>query len=221
MRRIATMVVFLAMGVCSIPVGATERFEHTRVVLERNVTDNDTEIVFKATTPEDGLTSLKVTAPDGRVVVDFKAPTSKLGIRQLTFESPEPRKAGAVQADFPAGVYTFSGRTTSGAQLGGRATLSHVFPDPTAVIYPQPNAAGIAFNGFQVKWKPIPALAACIVVIEDEASGLEIRSDLPGNATTFEVPGGVLKPGTEYKLAIGTVAKTGNTSYIETVFTTK
>ena len=43
---------------------------------------------------------------------------------------------------------------------------------------------------------------------------------LPGSTARLAVPDGFLVPGTEYKLAIGSVTMEGNASFIETSFTT-
>ena len=58
------------------------------------------------------------------------------------------------------------------------------------------------------------------MTIEQEELALEITATLSGTATKFAVPDGFLAPGTEYTLAIGTVSKEGNTSFVETTFTT-
>ena len=199
---------------------ADEKFESVKVFLERNVQDKDAEVKFDAIGGTGGLTSLKVVAPDGRTVIDFKTPDSKLGMRHLTLESPEPKNDGSVQADFPAGAYTFTGSSASGARLEGKAMLSHTFPDPTALLRPRADAKNVPVNGLQIGWQSAKGLSAHVVVIVHEASGREIKANLPGNATGFSVPAGFLQPGTEYKLEIGTVAKDGNSSFIETAFTT-
>ena len=199
---------------------AGERFERVQVYLERNVTDKDAEVKFEATGGTAGLASLKVTGPDGRTVIDFKAPDSKLGMRHLTLESPEPKNDGSVQADFPAGTYTFSGSSASGEKLEGKAMLSHVFPETTVFVSPRADATNVPHKGLRVAWQPVKGLGAHVIVIEQESSGREMRVNLAGNATAFNVPEGFLLPGTEYKLAIGTVAKDGNASFIETGFTT-
>ena len=59
-----------------------------------------------------------------------------------------------------------------------------------------------------------------IVVIAQETSGRWLKVNLPGSATLFTVPDGVLLPDTEYKLEVGTVAKDGNASFVETSFST-
>jgi hypothetical protein len=43
---------------------------------------------------------------------------------------------------------------------------------------------------------------------------------LPGTATSFAVPDGVLQPGHGYTLALGTVLAGGNASFVETTFAT-
>jgi hypothetical protein len=58
------------------------------------------------------------------------------------------------------------------------------------------------------------------VVIEQEATGRELRVSLPGVANGFTVPEVFLAAGTEYKVAIGTVSRDGNSSFVETSFRT-
>ena len=118
---------------CPVTGSAAEdgRFKKLSVYLERNVQDHDAEIRFEATGTADGLAALKVSAPGERTVIDVRTPDSKLGIRSLTVESPEPSDDGVVRADFPAGAYRFEGTTTNGASLRGEALLSHA----TAAVY--------------------------------------------------------------------------------------
>lgn len=210
----------LALSASAVAVHADEPFERVKVFLERNLLDKDAEVKFEVTAGKAGLAALKVVAPDGRTVVDVKAPDSKLGLRHLALESPEPTNDGRVQTDFPAGVYTFSGRSTDGAALTGKATLSHAFPDATAFVRPRADADKVPRKGLQISWAAVKGLDAFVVVIEQESSGREVRAKLPASATSFVVPEGFLQPGTEYKLAIGSVAKDGNASFIETSFTT-
>jgi hypothetical protein len=75
-------------------------------------------------------------------------------------------------------------------------------------------------QGLTVEWKPIKTLAAWILAIEQEDSGIELTAKLPGGMTQFAVPDGFLVPDTEYKIAIGTLSQDGNSSFVETEFTT-
>jgi hypothetical protein len=199
---------------------AEERFGRTAIYLERNATDEDVEVRFEVTGTKDGLATLRVTAPDGRTVIDFRAPESRLGIRHLDLESPEPRDDGRLQADFPAGTYRFTGTTVGGTELQGEATLSHAFPPTTSFRAPGPGQRGVPASGLRIRWTPVDGVAAYVVVIEEEDTGREMRAQLPGTATGFAVPVGFLATRKEYKLAIGTVSREGNRSFVETSFET-
>jgi hypothetical protein len=209
-----------ALVLCHGPARGAEKFDSVAVYLEQTVEDEDCEIGFEAISAAAGLTALKVVAPDGRTVIDFRAPDSKLGMQHLTLESPEPKNDGTLQADFPAGTYKFAGTSATGATLGGEATLSHTLPPVTRIVRPRPDEKNVPAAGLQIRWNPVKDAAAFIVVIEHEKTHREIRANLLANATTFTVPEGFLTPGLEYKVAIGTVAKDGNRSFTETAFTT-
>jgi hypothetical protein len=196
------------------------RFEKLSVYLERNIQDHDAEIRFEATGGDDGLAALKVSAPGARTVIELKTPDSKLGIRSLTLESPEPDDDRIVRADFPAGVYRFEGTTTKGESLRGEAQLSHVFPKPAAFAYPRPDQKDVPATALTLRWAVPEGIEACAIVIEQAGSAYEIRALLPGSARSFTVPDGFLRAGKAYKFAIGTIAKDGNRSFIEAGFTT-
>jgi hypothetical protein len=204
-------------------IGATAedgRFQKLSVYLERNIQDHDAEIRFEAVGAEDGLAALKVSAPGERTVIDLRTPDSKLGVRSLTIESPEPADDGIVRADFPAGAYRFEGTTTKGEHLRGEAQLSHVFPEPAAFEYPRPDQNDVPATALTLRWSVPEGIDACAIVIEQTGSAYEIRALLPGSARSFTVPEGFLRAGKAYKFAIGTVAKDGNRSFIEAGFTT-
>lgn len=199
---------------------AQEKFEKAKVYFEQNVQDKDVEVKFEATGGSAGLAAMKVVAPDGRTVVDFKSPDSKFGIRHLVLESPEPKNNGQIQKDFPAGVYKFSGTLVGGVALQGEATLSHKLPTPTSFIRPKPDEKNVPIKGLKASWAAVKDLRAVVVVIEQDSLGQEIKVTLPGNATTFAVPDGFLQAGLDYKISVGTVSSEGNGSFIETVFST-
>ncbi len=199
---------------------AQEKFEKAKVYFEQNVQDKDVEVKFEATGGSAGLAAMKVVAPDGRTVVDFKSPDSKFGIRHLVLESPEPKNDGQIQKDFPAGVYKFSGTLVGGVALQGEATLSHKLPTPTSFIRPKPDEKNVPIKGLKASWAAVKDLRAVVVVIEQDSLGQEIKVTLPGNATTFAVPDGFLQAGLDYKISVGTVSSEGNGSFIETAFST-
>ena len=196
------------------------RFEKLSVYLERNVQDHDAEVRFEVTGAKDGLSALKVSAPGERTVIDLRTPDSKLGIRKLTVESPEPNDEGVVKADFPAGAYRFEGKTTAGAGLRGEARLSHVFPQPAAFEFPRPGQKDVPAAALTLRWSVQEGIESCIIVIKQADSDYEIRALLPGSAKAFTLPEGFLRAGESYKVEIGTVAKDGNRSFVEAGFAT-
>lgn len=201
-------------------VHGQQKFERARVYFEQNLLDKDVEVKFEATGGSAGLATMKVTAPDGRTVIDFKSTDSKFGIRHLVFESPEPKNDGQIQKDFPAGIYKFTGTLVGGVALQGEATLSHKLPTPSAFVRPKLDEKNVPIRGLKASWTPVKDLAAVVLIIEQEGSGQEIKVTLPGNATTFVVPDGFLQPGLDYKISVGTVSSEGNGSFIETAFST-
>lgn len=215
-RFAAALLVLCAHG----PVRAEEEFEHAAVRLEQNITDKDVEVVFEASSEKAGMSRLKIVAPGGRTVVDYRSPDSRLGIRHFKLESPELRNDGRVQKDFPEGEYTFTGVTVTGITLRGSATLSHKLPQAPAIIRPRPDAKGLPVNAMQIRWDVGADVVGIMVEIEQEETNQKLSSILPGRATSFTVPDGFLRPGAAYKLAIGSMSREGNQSFFETEFTT-
>ncbi len=199
---------------------ADAKFSHLAARVEQNATDNDFEVVFEATSGETGLAALQVTAPDGRIVIDFKAPNSKLGMRTFRLETPEPKSQAKLQSDFPVGRYTFTASTTEGTAVSGSAMLTHKLPAPANLVRPRVDEEDVPLNGLRVQWTSLRNLASCLVTIENEAGVKLIQAVLPGSATTFAVPDRLLLPGTKYHVSVGTVTPQGNASFVETSFRT-
>lgn len=196
-------------------------FEVASVRFEQNATDGDVEIVFNVTGDDNGLAKLTVVAPDGRTVVDFSAPdSSTMGIRQFEFESPEPRDIKGLKSAYPEGIYTFRGVTVADVKLHGESILSHMLPDTVSFVQPEEDAESVSVKGLIINWTPVNNVIAYIIEVEQEDMDVYIKAQLPGSSTTFAVPDGYLHPDTEYKLAIGSVSDGGNSSYVETSFTT-
>ncbi len=220
MKRIILVAILTGLFAACGAASAQQKFEKARVYFEQNLLDKDVEVKFEVTGGSAGLATLKVTAPDGRTVVDFKSPESKFGIRHLVLESPEPKNDGQIQKDFPAGVYKFTGTLAGGVALQSEATLSHKLPMPSSFIRPKPDETNVPIKGLKASWAAVKDLAAVVVIIEQDQFGQEIKVILPGNATQFAVPDGFLMPGLEYKMSVGTVSREGNGSFIETAFST-
>src|SRR5512134_1879525 len=220
-RERAAVVILLAgagsfaAGACTRAAGPSAPFAVATVHFERNATDGDVEVVFDVKGGDDGLTSLTVTAPDGRTVVSASSPdSSTMGVRQYRFESPEPTDAARLKAAYPEGAYRFAAAATTGDRYASDATLSHRLPPAPAVLSPVDEAEDVAVRGLRVTWTPVPDAAAYAVTIEEADLNLSIT--LPGTATAFAVPDGLLQSGREYTLAVGAVLPGGNASFVET-----
>ncbi len=221
MIRLGILVAAAALAVAGPVRAADPKFEKLAAYLERNIEDKDAEIRFEVTGGADGLFSLRIVSPDGRVVVEMRTPGSKLGVRSFVLESPELADDGRLRADFPAGRYTFEGTTTAGTALRGEVPLSHIFPEPAALSFPRAGQSDVPTSNMTVRWTAPAGLTGCVVVLEQEGTAFEIRAHLPGDARSFVVPAGFLRPATAYKVAIGTISRVGSRTFIEHEFKTK
>ncbi len=216
----------LALVACGTASGAGSDtvkplpFDEASIRFEQNVTDGDVEVVFQITGGDEGLVTLIVVSPDGRTVVDFTAPdVSTLGIRSFEFESPEPKDIEGLKTAYPEGTYTFNGLTQSGKKLHGESTLHHQLPTPVSFLRPGAEATGVGTENLEIAWTPVDDAAAYIIEIEQDALNMKIKAQLPKSTDVFPVRG-VLLPGVEYDLSIGTVSPQGNISIVETTFST-
>lgn len=222
MKRVFAVLCGVIAFALAGPVVADAKFEHLSMRLEQNVTDNDFEVVIEATAGETGFASLTVTAPDGRVVANFQAPKAKLGMRSFRFESPEPKSLARIQADYPAGDYTFTATTVAGLKFNEKTPLSHQLPGAATIVRPQPKEQNVPVSGWRIEWRVPKDLKFCAVTIENDTTGVKVvQATLPGTATSFQVAEGVLEAGAKYKVVIGSVAKNGNAAFVETEFTVK
>jgi hypothetical protein len=154
-------------------------------------------------------------------VVDFKAPDpTTLGLRQFRFESPEPKDPTILTSAYPQGAYTFNGTTVDGRKFHGESTLSHALPAATSFIHPKAEAKNVNAAHCEITWVPVKIAAAYIIYVEQDRLDVNVTARLSRSMTSFTVPDGFLRPGTEYTLGIGTVSKEGNVSFVETTFTT-
>ena len=220
----APPLVALSFGAVWVAAGmaasAAENFKQVAIYLEQNVEDGDIEVKFEIVGGRTGLAALQVAAPDGRTVIDVKAPDSKLGLRHFAIETPEPANNGSVQTDYPAGRYRFTARTVSGETLSGEAVLNHQLPPPASGVRPRAGETGVPPVGLKIRWVPVAAVSGYILTVEQQETGREIRAVLPPSATSFSVPAGFMEFGAAYKLSIGTISPDGNRSFTESRFTT-
>ena len=230
MKLFALLVAVLLSSVLvsSVPAMAAEnkptapaKFDVASIRFEQNATDGDVEAVFDAIGNDDGLAELSITAPDGRVIANFTSPEkSGMGIREFHFESPEPTDVAALKKAFPEGEYTFTATTMAATQLQSKVKLSHTLPPTTSFVSPKADAHNVAAKGLKITWAPVKGVAGYTLELDPSKSSAHLEVKLPASITSFAVPEGLLVPGGECQLGIGTVSSAGNASVIETTFTT-
>jgi hypothetical protein len=196
-------------------------FEVATINVERNATDGDTEIVISVLPADEGLKYLSIRAPNNRAVVDlFSLDRSVLGLREFDFESPEP-PGDAILAAYPQGIYKFTGRSVGGEWFHGEARLSHLMPAESVIMSP---AAGseVPAGALRVEWSAVPGLRKVVIELENESVDPEqvLSAELPGDATSFDVPAAFMLPGSEYQVGIAAVGENGNITVVESIFTT-
>lgn len=218
LATIATALVLMCGGAAADP-----QFERASIHLERNATSGDLEVVFVATVSTGGFSLLRVTAPSGRAVLDYKLPDSTIGAGIVNLESSELLFSDdKIQADFPEGVYRFEGILVGGESIKAEATLSHTLPEaPTLTSLPNAKSDRAA-KGVKVRWAAVKdAVAYEVVLMEVGNIGdnrRELRMNLPESSTSCRIPEGLLVVGTEYKFAVGALLENGNRTFVEVPF---
>jgi hypothetical protein len=219
-----TSLASLALLSMAAPCLAAERlpFDELSMIYETNTTDGDAEIVITAQGFE-GLKSLHVRAPSGRIVASVQSNDRirgrrAIGLAEVVIETGEP-DIESVKAAYPEGTYQFFGRTVGGARLFGEAVLSHdVLPGPSFT----PNGAeDLDPDAVVIQWAALAGAAGYIVEIENDDLDFNITARLPGTATNFEIPAGLLAPGTEYEVGVASITDEGNVAFAESSFTTR
>ena len=219
--RARDLAIPLALVALAPPPGFAGGFEEAAVRFEQNATDGDFEIVLEIKSGATGVDRLTVQAPDGRTVFELACPEpARLGLRQFALESPEPPDLAAVKEAFPEGTYVVRGRTVDGGALESEAVLTHELPAAAGFVVPAEDAEDVVVEGLVIRWHSPAGIERIEVEIEDEETGAAVVAVLPARITSFSPPEGFLEEGAEYTLALGTVAGSGNKTFVETSFTT-
>jgi hypothetical protein len=196
-------------------------FDSLSVCVERNATDDDTEIVVNVVPGDDGLAHLQMHAPDRRRVFTFSSPDPTiLGFREFHLESPEP-EGDRILAAYPRGKYYFWGQTHSREKFFGSALLSHELPAETVIIAPAQGSA-VPPSALTIQWSPVPGITQYLLELENESADPEqsLAFNLGPDVTQFEVPAALLAPGAEYQVGVATVHPNCNVVFVETTFST-
>jgi hypothetical protein len=88
------------------------------------------------------------------------------------------------------------------------------------IAFPTEGSTLVSASGFTVLWEEIPGAEAVQLAVEEEESSLALLVDLPGDATSFDVPANFLKPGILYTMDVIAIADNGNRTLSDVQFTT-
>jgi hypothetical protein len=192
------------------------RYEDHELFIETNATDGDAGLQQKL--DGEDWKSTKLRDKKGRALVDVRArgKLRNFGLTELFFEAAEPsfdefpfRK---FKERFPEGKYTWQGKTVEGRKLVGSDRLSHLVPDGPVITVPR-EGAQVDPDGFTITWESVttPArveIVRYIVIVDQETRSVELELD--GSATSADIPGQVLEPGTELGGEVLAKDKNGN-----------
>jgi hypothetical protein len=205
------------------------RLADATMIVEVNATDSDAGLQFFL----DGepWRTMTIVGPDGRLLLDV-ATSGRLrgyGLTELFSESSEPLFARFPLARFkelfPEGRYRFSGRTIGGRRVAGQARLSHDIPAGPQIVAPA-DGARIDRRHVVARWQPGDQPAGVGIIgyraIVTREDPLRIFSaDLPAGVTEVRVPAQFLQRGTEYKLEVQAIERSGNQTLTEVAFRTR
>jgi len=204
------------------PPDPAQAFDTADMHVEKNATDDDTEIVIEAVGGDDGLCQFRIQAPGGRPMFHFNSVNrSTGGQREFLIESPEP-SGDAILANYPEGLYRFRGRSCEGERFASTASLSHDLPAATVIASPAADSEVDVSNGLLIEWSAVPGITEFILELENESADPEqsLSLNLPPDTTHFEVPASWVTPGGEYQVGVATVSPNGNVVFVEITFTT-
>jgi hypothetical protein len=226
---VAAAVVVLALGGAARATesSAAVRLAEATMIVEVNATDGDAGLqVFLDGEP---WRSMRVAGPDGRTILDVttKERLDGYGLTELFSESSEPPfdvfPLARFKRLFPAGRYTFTGRTVEGAPITGAARLSHDIPAGPRIVSPA-GGSKLGRVGVVGRWRPaaqpagVEVIAYRAIVTTEEPRLRVLSADLPASARQLEVPRAFLATRGEYKLEVQAIESSGNQTLTEVAF---
>jgi fibronectin type III domain protein len=229
-----TTLALLAATAANAKAGAAhgtkkQLFEDALLTIEYNSSGPDVGVQFSA--DAEAWSSLKIYDPHNKKLVDIftKGPVGTLGLSELFTESDEPSLDDLPLEDFlalfPEGQYVFTGETPDGEKISGRATLTHIIPDPPVITGP-PAAPQPASNVI-VSWQPVPdppgsAIERYQVILEHgEAPTHTFSVDVPPSVHSVKITPEYLQPGTHYGFEVIVWETGGNHTITEGHFDTQ
>lgn len=194
-------------------------FDEAAIVIEYNATDDDAEVVISIDA-DMGLERLRIVNPCGKEILDVRAlHTDDIGLRKFALETPEPA-LDEVLDGYPEGWYRFFGKSEDGQKLYSEVWLSHELPTVPTITYPLDGATGVPTVGAVATWSAGSDAESFFLELDQDELGVDLKSNIVGDTTSFGLPSGWIRPDTEYQFGLGARSQNGNLSVVEIHFTT-
>jgi hypothetical protein len=232
-----TLAAVAAVAVAAPGGGASESakkkpipYEINDLYIETNATDGDIGLQLLADVDEWDKFTLR--DPKGRKLMMDARTKGRLkgwGLTELFWETAEPEfvdvPLSKFEKRFPAGKYTFRGKSVDGRKIVGSDTLTHVIPDGPVVTSPTKDEE-VNANALTVSWEPVTKPAGVdivsyqVIVVQEPVERVTLNLD--ADVTSVDIPEEALTPGApETKVEVLAREKSGNQTISEVPFSIK
>jgi hypothetical protein len=217
--------VVFATGAMAKP--ETIEFKRAALRVEINATDGDAGLQIDL--DHEPWQSLKLSAPDGRTLLDVRNRDvlKGYGLTELFSESSEPPfeefPLSEFKQLFPEGDYVFEGRQTDGTRMRSIFTLTHDFPEGPVITSPDADAT-LGADELVVAWDPVTEPAEIeivryqVLVVYEETEGFEFSAFVPADVTSMAIPAEFLTQPGAYKAEVLAIEQSGNQTLSEVDF---
>ena len=198
------------------------KLKEERMFVEYTASADEAVIVVEAES-EDVLHRVQVRSPGGQPVLELRTrPGQAMGMAGFVVESVEVPLA-TLRGIYAEGSYELVAESTGGRSSVGRAELTFEIPPAPLIVYPTDGMVGVPTN-LVVAWIPASqargseVTGSKIVVEQGEDDGL--TATLPASSSSFQVPDGILSPGTPTLVEVAAMGRNGNRTLVEVSFMT-
>jgi hypothetical protein len=234
--RPRTKVIAAALVVTTLGLTATAaagkpsavEFKRAQLRVEINSTDGDAGLQIDL--DHDPWKSIRLTAPDGRVLLDVRnrGDLRDYGLTELFSESSEPAFTTFPLADFkrlfPEGEYVLEGRMVDGTPMRSVVTLTHDFPAGPVITSPGDRST-LGRSDLRVSWRPVtrPAWIQVVryqvLVVNELDPALTFSAHVPASVHSMKIPAAFLTRPGAYKAEVLAIEASGNQTLTEVAFT--